>query len=65
MLQELSTGNKRTVLKALTNDSHLYKVDEGNKETTFVYGYFEYMYTCYTVFLKIIDTDAKSKIRDR
>ncbi|CAO3661107.1 unnamed protein product [Rhizopus microsporus] len=28
MLQELSTGNKRTVLKALTNDSHLYKVDE-------------------------------------
>ncbi|PHZ13654.1 uncharacterized protein RHIMIDRAFT_305694 [Rhizopus microsporus ATCC 52813] len=47
MLQALSTGSKRVILRALTDDSHLDKVDEGDKEAAFVHGYFEYMYNFY------------------
>jgi hypothetical protein len=47
MLQALSTGNKRAILKALNDDDYLDKFDEGNKEAAFVHEYLEYMYIFY------------------
>lgn len=47
ILQALSTGNKRVILKALTDDNRLDIVDESNKEAAFVHEYFVYMYNFY------------------
>ncbi|CEI86454.1 hypothetical protein RMCBS344292_00894 [Rhizopus microsporus] len=57
MLQALSTGNKRVILKALTDDNHLDIVDESNKEAAFMHEYFVYMYSFYKS-PSLIDNEA-------